>query len=97
MLIFQQSRFATEDDILRLCQSFHALTREIVKEVVEELRRMNAGRDDSADYAGDDEAERDVLCRRLKKPKSKYPGIRRRAPEENALSVIPSRFLHSYC
>ena len=91
-LIFPKSRFATEDDILRLCQSFHALTREIVNEVVGELRRMNPARNDSANYSGDDEGERSAPRRRLKKPKSKSAGVRRRVPEENTLSVIDFSF-----
>lgn len=67
-----------------MCQSFHALTREIVKEVVSELRRGYAQR---TDYAADDESEGDVPRRKLRKQKSRYPGVRRRPAEQNALSV----------
>jgi hypothetical protein len=67
-----------------------------VNKVVGELRRMNLGRNDSANYGGDDEGECSVLHRRLKKPKSKSAGVRRRVPEENTLSVIDLSFPHFY-
>jgi hypothetical protein len=67
-----------------------------VNEVVGELRRINSGRNDSADYSGDDEAERSMPRRRLKKPKSKSAGVRRRVPEENTLSVLYLSFPHFY-
>ena len=89
----QQSRPATEDDVLKLCQSFHDLTREIVREIVTELRKATGRSGNSANYAADDESDNDVPRRRLKKPKSKYPGVRRRPPAQNALSVFPPDFL----
>lgn len=88
MLIRRQSRPATEDDILRLCQSFHNLTREFIQEVMGELRRGNARRGNQENYTADDEADGDVPRRRLRKPRSKFPGIRRRPAEQNALSVF---------
>lgn len=91
----RKNRPATEDDILRLCQSFHSLTRELVKEVVKELRRLNSQRGDRSDYAADDEAERDGPRRSFRKPKSRYPGIRRRPVAQNNLSVgCPALHFH---
>ena len=88
ILILWQNHPATQDDVLRLCQSFQRLTREFMKEVVAELR--NTRRGGTINYMADDESDGDVPRRRLKKPKSKCPGTRRRAPEQNALSVYPS-------
>ena len=87
MLILRQSRPATEDDILRLCHSFHNLTREFMEEVVAELRKGNTWRGDPGSYTADDESDGDVPRQRLRKPKSKYPGVRRRPAEQNVLSV----------
>ena len=93
ILMPQQSRPATENDILKLCQSFHDLTREIVREIVTELRKANGRSGNSANYAADDESDHDVPRRRMKKPKAKYPGVRRRPPAQNALSVFLPGFL----
>lgn len=81
-----QSRLATEDDILKMCRSFHILTRDFVKEVLAELRKGN-GRREGVGYTADDESDGDVPRPRFVKRKSRYPGERRRPPEENALSV----------
>lgn len=59
-----------------------------MKEIVAELQKGNARRGDQANYAADDESDGDVPHRRLKKPKSKYPGVRRRPVAQNALSVF---------
>lgn len=59
-----------------------------MKEVMTELRRGNARRDDGTNYAADDESEGDDgPRRRLERPKSRQPGIRRRPAAQNALSV----------
>ena len=87
MLIYRKSRPATEEDILSLCKSFHALTRELIDKVVAELRRVNPPRGDKSDYTADDDAERDGPRRSLRKPKSRIPGIRRRSATQNTLSV----------
>lgn len=87
ILTLWKNQPATQDDVLRLCQSFHHLTRELIKEVVVELQRGGARRSDPTHYMADDESEGDLPRRRLKKPKSRCPGANRRAAEQNALSV----------
>ena len=69
-----------------MCQSFHDITRDIIRELVTELRRMNPRRGDG-DYAADDEAEHNTPRRRLVKPRARYPGVKRRTAAENAISV----------
>ena len=76
IFILRQSRPATEDDILRLCQSFHNLTREFIKEIMAELWKGNARKDDQENYNADDESDGDVPRRRLRKPRARLPGIR---------------------
>ena len=77
-----------------MCQSFYDLTRDIIRELVDELKRMNPRRGDG-DYAADDEAEHNTPRRRLVKPRAKYPGVKRRSALENATSVT-ILFLHCY-
>ena len=55
-----------------------------------ELRKGNARRANSTNYAADDESDPGVPKRRPKKPKSKYPGSNQRHPDENAVSVSSS-------
>ena len=57
---FLQPHYATQDDIQRICQSFHDLTRNIVEELVSELRRMNSREQESRPYAADEESEHDT-------------------------------------
>ena len=52
---------------------------------MKEIRRGNVAGNGSVDYSADDEC--DVPRRRVRKPKAKAPGIKRRAAAENALSV----------
>jgi hypothetical protein len=92
ILISQKSRLATEDDILKLCQSFHLLTREFIKEVITELRKGSGQRNGRMDYAADDESDGDGPRRRFRKRKSRYPGVRRRPAAQNSLSVSFSIF-----
>ena len=84
---FPQHRYVTQDDITRICQSFHDLTRDIIRELVSELR-TSSNRSESRHYAADDEAEHDTPRRRLVRPRAKYPGVKRRPPAENTLSVV---------
>ena len=86
MLTLHQSQPATQDDILRLCESFHALTRQVIKDVLAEVRR-GSGRRGGVGYAADDESEEDIPRPRLSGRGPKYRGERRRPPEENLLSV----------
>ena len=85
---FPWHNYATQDDILRLCQSSHNLTHDIFQELVAELRRMNSRREESRHYAADDKAEHDAPQRWLVKPHRKQPGANRRSAAENKLSVI---------
>jgi len=85
---FSPRKYATQDDILRICQSFHNLTRDIVQEVLTELRRMSSGRQGQGYYDADDEAEHATPRRQLLKPRAKHPGVMRRTAAENTLSVV---------
>ena len=85
---FFQHRYATHDDIQRICETFRDLTLNIVQELVSELKQMNPRREGSRHYGADDEAEDNTPRRRLVKPRGKHPGIKRRSAAENALSVV---------
>jgi hypothetical protein len=71
------------------------MTRDMVRELVSELRRTDLRREGPRHYAADDEAEHDLPRRRLVKPRAKHPGIKRRSAAENSLSVVsvPLAFL----
>lgn len=64
------------------------MTRDMVQELVSELRRTDSRREGPRHYAADDEAEHDLPRRRLVKPRAKHPGIKRRSAAENSLSVV---------
>ena len=75
---------------MRICKLFHDLTRDIVRELVMELRRVtvDSRRQGSRHYAADDEAEHATPRRRLFKSRAIHPGVNRRTPYENTLSVV---------
>ena len=71
------------------------LTRNFMEEVLAELRKGNARRNDYEDYAADDESDGNLPRPRLSKRRPKYPGAMRRPPEQNILSVRFHGFLLS--
>ena len=85
-----QHRYATEDDIQRICQSFHDLTRDIFQDLVSELRQMNSRRGGSRNYEADSEAEDNTQGNRPVRRRRRRPGVSCRTDAEKAVSVVSS-------